>query len=154
MSFSRRALVILTTLASLIGANLLISTPAQAATSCSGTVTSRESFSYPGEGVVGELTIYYNSSNGGTNSACFYHRGQSYGVAVNTYVSIFRCSQTSGEGQTCKNVTGGNTDSGKYASYAGPVGVTGTANYCVGAIGWLEWHGTTIGAHTPFTRGC
>ncbi|MEU8833527.1 hypothetical protein [Streptomyces sp900116325] len=90
MSFSRRALVILTTLASLIGANLLISTPAQAATSCSGTVTSRESFSYPGEGVVGELIIYYNSSNGGTNSACFYHRGQSYGVAVGAHTPFTR----------------------------------------------------------------
>ncbi|WNO66223.1 hypothetical protein OG830_21250 [Streptomyces sp. NBC_00121] len=154
MRFSRRALVILTTLASLIGANLLISTPAQAATSCSGTVTHRQSFSYPGEGVIGELTIYYNSSNGGTNSACFYHRGQSYGVAANTYVAIYRCSQTSGEGNECHNVTAGTPDEGRYASYAGPVGVTGTANYCVGAIGWIEWHGTNIGVFTPFTRGC
>ncbi|MCC5480185.1 hypothetical protein [Streptomyces barringtoniae] len=154
MRLSRRALVLLTTLATLIGANLLISTPAQAATSCSGTITYSESFSYPGEGVIGELTIYYNSSNGGTNSACFYHRGRSYGVATDTWVYIMRCSQTSGEGQQCHSVAAGGYDQGKYAYQAGPVGVTGTANYCVAAVGYIAWHGVTIGPDSAWTRGC
>lgn len=160
MKFSRRVLLIFATLASLVGANLLVSTSAQAAssaqaaTSCSGTISADYTFTYPGEGVIGELTIYYNSSNGGTNSACFYHRGSAAGVAAETYVAIMRCSQTSGEGQTCHNNTAPNDDLGTYSSYAGPVGVTGTANNCVGAIGWIVWHGITVGRGTPITAGC
>ncbi|MGW3458059.1 hypothetical protein ACWDE9_00240 [Streptomyces olivaceoviridis] len=154
MRLPRRALVLLTALATLIGVNLLISTPAQAATSCSGTITHTETFSYPGEGVIGELTIYYNSSNGGTNSACFYHRGRAYGVAADTYVYIMRCSQTSGEDQPCKSTFPGGTDRGNYAYQAGPVGVTGTANDCVAAVGWIVWHGAFIGALRPYTWGC
>ncbi|MFF7865364.1 hypothetical protein ACFZCT_02715 [Streptomyces qaidamensis] len=145
-----------------MSANLFAPAPAQAATSCSGTVTHSQPIKIPGRStVVGELTIYYNSSNGGTNSACFYHRGPSYGVAAETYVAIYRCAQTSGEGQMCRNTTAGDIDDGKYAYQAGPVGVTGTANYCVGAQGWIEWEhpapdaGKVImGVVTPVTRGC
>ncbi|MGW6647448.1 hypothetical protein [Streptomyces iakyrus] len=162
MHFPRRALVLLASLAALMSANLLAPTPAQAATSCSGTVTHSQPIKIPGRStVVGELTIYYNSSNGGTNSACFYHRGPSYGVAAKTYVAIYRCAQTSGEGQTCRNTTAGDIDEGKYSYQAGPVGVTGTANYCVGAQGWIEWEHPAsdtgkmiMGVVTPVTRGC
>ncbi len=79
MSITRRSLSAFVIMASLIGANLVMSQPAQAATtaiSCSGTVTARYYASYPGVGVVGELIVYYNSANGGTNSACMYHRAQ------------------------------------------------------------------------------
>ncbi|MFI8890060.1 hypothetical protein [Streptomyces paradoxus] len=162
MHFPRRALVFAASLAALMGANLFASAPAQAATSCSGTVTHSQPIKIPGTStVVGELTIYYNSSNGGTNSACFYHRGPSYGVAAKTYVGIYRCAQTSGEGQTCRNTTPGDIDEGNFAYQAGPVGVTGTANYCVGAQGWIVWEHPApdtgkmiMGVATPLTRGC
>lgn len=154
MHFSRRVLVFLTTLATLIGFNLLAAAPAQAATSCSGTITHWQRFVYnPTGAVVGELIIYYNSSNGGTNSACFYHRGPSYGVYAQTDIVLYRCAQRSGEGQTCDTVAF-DRDGGNYAYQAGPVGVTGTANYCVGAMGWIYWKGTPVGVFGPVTRGC
>lgn len=154
MNFGRRILVLLAALTSLIGANVILSAPAHAATSCSGAVTYRKAVSYPGDGVVGELVIYYNSTNGGTNSACFYHRGVSSGVSAETYVYIMRCSQKSGEGQRCKIAAPGGSDWGKFAHYAGPVGVTGTAKYCVAAIGWIVWRGVEIGDQAATTQGC
>ncbi|MPY61469.1 hypothetical protein [Streptomyces spongiae] len=154
MHFRRRAVVLLATLATLIGANLIASTPAQAATSCSGTVTHSQTFRGSDGSIIGELTIYYNSSNGGTNSACFYHRGASYGVAANTYVLIMRCSQRSGEGRTCTSTAQSSPQDGDFSYYAGPVGVTGTANYCVAAIGWITWRGVNYGKFDPLTRGC
>ncbi|MCY9556061.1 hypothetical protein M5W98_31225, partial [Paenibacillus apiarius] len=53
-----------------VAAGLTVGAPAaQAAGSCSGTIT----YSQVQTSGLGELVIYYNSSNGGTNSACFYH---------------------------------------------------------------------------------
>ncbi|MGI3203002.1 hypothetical protein ACRJ4W_41080 [Streptomyces sp. GLT-R25] len=149
-------------MATLIGVNLFVSTPAQAATSCSGTITHSENIRIPGrDTIIGELVIYYNSSNGGTNSACFYHRGPSVGVKAETYVRIMRCSQRSGEGERCDGTVQSRADEGNYAYHAGPVGVTGTANYCVAAIGWIVWEhpnsdvgSMLMGVVTPFTRGC
>ncbi|MEU6203085.1 hypothetical protein ABZ814_05785 [Micromonospora musae] len=114
--------------------------PSQAAVSCSGTVTYARQI--PSSNPIGELVIYYNSTNGGTNSACFNHRGASYGVSATTAVSIVRCAERSGEGQACTPTAGPVTDAGNYAYYAGPVGVTGTANYCVAAAGNITWKGT------------
>jgi hypothetical protein len=115
--------------------------PSQAAVACSGTVT--YSKSYPATNPVGELTIYYNSTNGGTNSACFYHRGAAYGVAATTEVQTFRCAERSGEGQACTATASSSVDRGSYRYYAGPRGVTGTANYCVAAYGEIVWGGST-----------
>ncbi len=111
--------------------------PANAAVSCSGTKTYDSSSGTLG---LGELTIYYNSSNGGTNSACFYHLGATYGVAAETWVKIERCVETSGVGQLCTPDRSSSPDTGNYKYYAGPRGVTGTANRCVAAIGWVFWH--------------
>lgn len=146
MSISRRISGIFVILASLIGVNLFMSQPTQAATtaiSCSGSVTARYYATYPGVGVVGELIVYYNSTNGGTNSACLYHRGPTSGVAGETTVWIRKCSQTSGEGKRCAQI-GFDEDSGNYSFYAGPVGVTGTANNCVAANGWVEYRGVLV----------
>lgn len=109
--------------------------PAQAAVSCSGTVTYSRTYG------PGELTIFYNSSNGGTNSACFYHKGAAYGVSAPTYVRAYRCTERSGEGQPCTIAVSSSADSGNYAYYAGPRGVTGAANYCVAAVGYIDWQG-------------
>ncbi|WP_232237699.1 MULTISPECIES: hypothetical protein [Actinoalloteichus] len=111
--------------------------PGTSAVSCSGTV----SYSRTLSSGVGELAIFYNSSNGGTNSACFYHRGASYGVAAPTYVRAYRCVESSGEGLPCTIDTSSSADLGDFAYYAGPRGVTGTANRCVAAVGYIEWGG-------------
>ncbi|MGW7073503.1 hypothetical protein [Streptomyces sp. NPDC054872] len=153
MSIARRSLSAFAITASFVGANLFMSQPAQAATSCSGTVTARYSGSYPGAGVVGELIVYYNSTNGGTNSACLYHRGAASGVASDTFVRIEKCSQTSGEGRTCTRI-GYDEDRGNYSSYAGPAGVTGTANNCVAVRGWVEYRGTLVPVGSGNTVGC
>ncbi|HET6705399.1 hypothetical protein [Amycolatopsis sp.] len=112
--------------------------PASAAVSCSGTKTYDNSSGASG---LGELTIYYNSADGGTNSACFYHRGATYGVAAETYVVIERCVETSGEGLPCTADRSSSPDLGVYKYHAGPRGVTGTANRCVAAVGWVYWGG-------------
>ncbi|ASO19393.1 hypothetical protein FHR81_001660 [Actinoalloteichus hoggarensis] len=104
--------------------------PSTAAVSCSGHVTYSET-----RPNIGRLVIYYNSSNGGTNSACMYHNGSNYGVAAPTDVQIWRCTQSSGEGQPCTADKASPKDSGNFLYYAGPVGVTGTANRCVRALG-------------------
>ncbi|MET7893632.1 hypothetical protein [Streptomyces mirabilis] len=148
----RRAMVFLSSLVMLTGATLFLASPAQAATSCSGTVTYDGTVSRSGS-VIGELVIYYNSSNGGTNSACFYHRGVSYGVAADTSIQILRCSQTSGTGNVCNPTASSLDDRGSYSYQAGPVGVTGTASHCVSATGGIVWGGTDYYIETG-TRGC
>ncbi|MEU4555453.1 hypothetical protein [Micromonospora violae] len=44
-------------------------------------------------------------------------------------------------------------DNASYAYYAGPRGVTGTANYCVAAYGEMDWNGTTYWINSG-TQGC
>ncbi|MEV6624350.1 hypothetical protein AB0M83_44275 [Amycolatopsis sp. NPDC051106] len=124
--------------------------PANAAVSCSGTKTYNDSRGALG---LGELTIYYNSADGGTNSACFYHLGALYGVAAETYVRIERCVETSGEGQYCTPDRSSSPDTGNYKYYAGPRGVTGTAHRCVAAVGWVYWGGEYYGISSG-RRGC
>ncbi|MFF0382475.1 hypothetical protein [Streptomyces sp. NPDC004286] len=136
----------------LTGVGLFLASPAEAATSCSGTVTYDATVSRSGS-AIGELVIYYNSSNGGTNSACFYHRGVSYGVSATTSVQILRCSQTSGTGKMCTPTANSLIDQGSYDIYAGPVGVTGTASHCVSALGEIWWNGTGYSIDSG-TQGC
>ncbi|MEV4489932.1 hypothetical protein AB0K04_07445 [Micromonospora coxensis] len=148
----RRAGVLAVGLATLAASSLLAAAPAQAAASCSGTVTYSKTVSRSGS-PIGELVIYYNSTNGGTNSACFYHRGVAYGTSALTGVQIARCAQRSGEGRTCDFAALSAPDEGSYAYYAGPVGVTGTADYCVSAKGWILWAGSVYTVDS-LTQGC
>jgi hypothetical protein len=145
----RRSLAV-TSAAVLAATSLAVLTApaASAAVSCSGTVTFDRTYYYNGNPVA-ELTIYYNSTNGGTNSACLYHRGAYYGVSKPTAVQIHRCSQRS-PGSGCDFAASSRIDSGNYAYYAGPVGVTGTANYCVLAQGSMTLNSTT---HLNFGSG-
>jgi len=110
---------------------------AQAAGSCSGTITYSQVISSG----LGELVIYYNSSDGGTNSACFYHRGAAYGTAAATMVQIYRCERPNNEGAHCTPDGERDTDSGNFSYYAGPVGVTGVASRCVEARAYIVWGG-------------
>ncbi|MGC4748140.1 hypothetical protein ACLQ28_21145 [Micromonospora sp. DT201] len=136
MRHVRRVFALLLALVTTGGAFVVLTaSPAQAAVSCSGTITYSRTYG------PGELTIFYNTSNGGTNSACFYHKGAAYGVAAPTYVRAYRCTEQSGEGQPCTIAASSSADFGNYAYYAGPRGVTGTANYCVAAIGYIDWQG-------------
>lgn len=125
---------------------------AEAAVSCSGTITWRAEYKYGGS-VAGELVIYYNETNGGTNSACFYHRGAYYGVAKPTSVQIKMCRETSTNGttKTCTAVKTSDSDDGSYKYYAGPRGVTGTRVNCVQAEGWMTIRSpeTYIGGVSP-----
>ena len=127
---------------------------AAAATSCSGTITYDHTYNVNGNPVA-ELTIYYNSTNGGTNSACLYHRGAYYGKAEPTAIQIYRCTQqASAPGSPCTIAVASRVDSSNYAYYAGPVGVTGTANYCVAVQASM---GLTGGGELQVgtgTRGC
>ncbi|MEU4521671.1 hypothetical protein AB0F52_23535 [Amycolatopsis sp. NPDC024027] len=128
---------VLAVLSIVLTVGVVSAAPASAAVSCSGTVT----YDYTVAGL-GELTIYYNSTNGGTNSACFYHRGAAYGVAAPTYVRAYRCFEASGEGQPCTVDISSTADLGNFAYHAGPRGVTGTANRCVAAYGYIDWGGS------------
>lgn len=152
MHVLRRVLAVFASVALLAGVSLFASSTAQAATSCSGTITYHQSVSHNGS-AIGELVIYYNSSNGGTNSACFYHRGASYGVSATTSVEIYRCLQKSGTGGGCTVDASSRIDKGSYAYNAGPVGVTGTADYCVYAYGYVNWAGHEYSVSSG-TRGC
>lgn len=136
MRHVRRVFALLLAMVTVGGVFVVIAaSPAQAAVSCSGTITYSRTYG------PGELTIFYNTTNGGTNSACFYHKGAAYGVAAPTYVRAYRCTQQSGEGQPCTIAASSSEDFGNYAYHAGPRGVTGTANYCVAAIGYIDWQG-------------
>lgn len=126
--------------------------PSVLAVSCSGSISFRRTV-YEPAGPIGELIIYYNDSNGGTNSACFYHRGASDGVSAPTYVRISRCAERSGEGQSCTPTATSPPDSGNFQKYAGPVGVTGTRNYCVAGYGHIEWRGSRY-AVSSGRQGC
>jgi hypothetical protein len=134
------------------GFSVLAAPAASAATSCSGTITYDQTY-YINGNPVAELTIYYNSTNGGTNSACLYHRGGYYGVARQTSVQIHRCAQRS-PGSGCNITASSRTDTGNFAYQAGPVGVTGTANYCVMAEGYMALNSTQTLFVNSGTRGC
>ncbi|APU19259.1 hypothetical protein [Actinoalloteichus sp. GBA129-24] len=123
--------------------------PGITAASCSGTVSYSEML----PGGIGELTIYYNSSEGGTNSACLYHRGSTYGVAAPTSVQIHRCMESSGEGRPCTIDVSSRTDSGNFQYYAGPVGVNKTSNRCVSAVGHIALGGRVYGLDSG-RQGC
>ncbi|WP_394616326.1 hypothetical protein JNUCC0626_42760 [Lentzea sp. JNUCC 0626] len=126
--------------------------PAQAtefgaqAGSCSGSVTYQRSV-----GGVGQLKIFYSN---GSNSACFYHIGAAAGKAAETYVEIYKCVETSGEGNPNCTYTSFDSDGpGNWKEYAGPVGVSGTANVCVAAFGYIVWGGA-VHAVDSGRQGC
>jgi len=145
----KRVLAVLVAMVA-IAAGVTISAPAaQAAISCSGTII----YDQVQSSGLGELVIYYNSTNGGTNSACFYHHGASYGRSAPTFVAIYRCEERSNEGAACTHTGSPGSQSGDFSYFAGPVGVTGVADYCVEAMGQIVWGGE---AHWIYSRrqGC
>ena len=154
MKIRRLAALFGITVLSTFGLAVIGAPEASAAVSCSGTITYDHTYNVNGNPVA-EMTIYYNSTNGGTNSACFYHRGSYYGKAETTSVQIHRCTQHSAPaGSTCTIAASSRTDQSNYSYYAGPVGVTGTANYCVAAEGYMDLDGGGFIAVGTGTRGC
>jgi hypothetical protein len=129
--------VITALLGSFIVAGQIAAAPeAAASTTCSGTITWASSLKKEPRA---QLVIYYNSSNGGTNSACMRHAGSLYGKAMHTEVEISRCERGSDPGDVvCSPDKTSRTDKGNFKYYAGPVGVTGTKTRCVTAWGTIE----------------
>ena len=131
-----RAVVATILLGTCIVVGQLVTAPAaSAAKTCSGTITWASSLKKEPRA---QLVIYYNSSNGGTNSACMYRAGSTYGKALSTEVEISRCESGYDESDTfCYTDKTSRTDSGTFKYYAGPVGVTGTKSRCVVAWGTI-----------------
>lgn len=154
MVLRRLAALFGVTMLAMFGLSVVVAPAASAAVSCSGTITYDHTYYYNGNPVA-EVTIYYNSTNGGTNSACLYHRGAWYGKSTFTLIGMSRCKQhTAAPGSDCNVDYQPQPDSGDYAYYAGPVGVTGTADYCVEAYGLMALSQSyTLNIDTG-TRGC
>ncbi|MEU8259591.1 hypothetical protein AB0C02_03060 [Micromonospora sp. NPDC048999] len=151
MNLTRKVLASVAALAaSFATVQVITEAPSQAAISCSGTITYRKAL--PASNPVMELVIYYNSTNGGTNSACVNHLGATYGKTAHTWVQLVRCYETVKNG-TCTGAASSKVDDNDYSYYAGPVGLTGTANSCVGADGGLVWNGTQYRIYTS-AQGC
>jgi hypothetical protein len=125
--------------------------PANAASSCSGTITWASSLKKEPRA---QLVIYYNSSNGGINSACMYHAGSTYGKPYTTVVEISRCQASSHSGGVCTVDRTSRLDEDLYSYYAGPVGVTGTARRCVVAWGTILLPKGGLIRIDSATRGC
>jgi hypothetical protein len=160
MRVLRSALALLALAAGVLagGAALPSAAQAQTAGSCSGSVTFSQTVSGPG-GTIGELIVYYKSSNGGENTACMYHRGRSVGVKSLTEAHIEACRETSGRGQpgcTVLAVPKPMTDNGPppYGQFAGPVQVKGVQDRCVYASGWLDYAGTRYRVQPLGRMGC
>jgi hypothetical protein len=126
------------------------SAPAQAATagSCSGTIVSggRVQLKTSSGTTVGEIIVYYQSSNGGTNTACLYHRGPAYNVYRQTMIQLGECIK-----RDCTYAFDGGfymRDEGNYKKYAGPVQRTTTNGNCVVAEGSIVWGGHEIARST------
>lgn len=133
--FGKQRLVsLIVVLAAVLGLPALVWGPtADAATSgsCSGYRTWSDTVTDFNGQPVGLLSVYYSPANGGTNSACFRHANRTVGVYYTTWVTIYLCAETSGNGSYGCSVVTSQTDSGYYKSFAGPVSVNGTAQYCV-----------------------
>ncbi len=138
MKRMRAALLTLTMVVSTAGLVLTGSAPAEAA-SCSGTLIRSYPVTSKTNGQkIAELNIYYNSANGGTNSACMTHTNAAYGKNLSTGVRIWKC----GSYYNCNTVDplGGGwaaNDEGLYAYYAGPVKVTGTKSRCIAVYAYI-----------------
>ncbi len=131
--------------------------PAQAASSCSGTMISYANLKTSSGAVVGEIAVYYNSATG-YNCARFNHRGPTYGVASQTAITIQRCHETTKATQTCTSSSSdpaSATDraSGNYAYYAGPVQVYAPRN-CVSVEGYVTYAGREWWPFIPTVVGC
>ncbi|HVK24032.1 MAG TPA: hypothetical protein VM677_21980 [Actinokineospora sp.] len=114
-----------------IGAIVVPTTSAQAATNCSGSIIGRTANS------IGELVVYYNASTG-YNCARMNHLGASYGVAASTSVDISKCTGTTKSNPgTCTVVQ---SSQGSFSYYAGPVS-TYAPNNCIRAWGEIVWQG-------------
>ena len=139
---------------------------AQTAGSCSGHLTFRQAV-YLGNTanpthpptMIGELRVYYSPGAGGTNTACFYHRGPAVGVSSRTSVTIEKCRESVGNGKSpcTKLTTMTDPDVGtikSYSKFAGPVRVIGTNRHCVYASGYLFYQGKPYRVQPTGRFGC
>ena len=98
---------------------------------------------------IGELDLYYNSSNG-YNCAWLYSVGPAYGKAQSIDLSMYTCQETSPDPACIGYPYDGapsdppyyDSDNGSYHYYAGPVGVYGKG-HCITASGHVIWQNQT-----------
>ena len=118
---------------------------------CGGNLIFRKTAKVDGT-AIGELVVYYNSSNG-NNCARFNHLGPAYGVSRYTSVWLDKCSTTN-PGNGCAPVLiWGIPDDGPFSYHAGPVRVHSPQN-CVRAEGRIHWDGSDRVVSTGGVIGC
>jgi len=101
---------------------------------------------------IGELDIYYNSSNG-YNCAYTRRTADMAAKSMDMQVTISSCQETTaGGGCTATNTV---TDDGMYSEYAGPVGVY-AKGHCIAATGVIDGGNrtTTDYKNHPYANYC
>jgi hypothetical protein len=131
--------------AAAVGAGTFVAgdAPAQAASSCSGSVVDHAPMvDIHGSGSVGgTLYLYYNSATG-TNCAL---ATNGTGVRHSMIVWISRCAAGTGQQwYNCQDsdqlIQGEDYDAGNYVSYAGPVNTLGnSSSVCIEAYGEIDY---------------
>lgn len=84
--------------------------------------------------LIGKLSLYYSSVQGGVNIACLTHEGIADGVRTHTAVQMWRC----GPGGDCENTDDYRYDIGNFKKIAGPVQIEGTRDRCVTVYGHIQ----------------
>ncbi|HET8768264.1 MAG TPA: hypothetical protein VFM86_13155 [Pedococcus sp.] len=135
---------------------ILPAVPAQAASSCSGSMIAYSNIKTSSGTVVGEIAVYYNSATG-YNCARYNHRGPTYGVASQTMIRIERCHETTNRNQCTTSFSDPasweSTSIGNFAYYAGPVQVY-APNNCVYVEGYVTYAGREWWPSLPVALGC
>lgn len=96
----------------------------------------------PNHQAIGQLVMYHDPVNNGTDSACFFRLGPAKGVSTHTYVQIRLCNEKSGPGLVCTTKGIIDRDGPKnYSQYAGRVNVSPSEEVCSSAYGYVVWQG-------------
>lgn len=115
---------------------------ASAAQACGGSLIAHKPVNVGGQQIA-QLQVYYNPGNG-NNCAMMVHGGPTWGVPLNTRVSIARC--VNGCAAYTSPVA---IDDNTYSFHAGPVAIPGRG-HCVWAQGSITWQGAV---HTVNSKG-
>lgn len=93
----------------------------------------------PGQSrLIGKLSLYYSSVEGGTHIACLTHEGAARGWKSHTSVLMWRCLPN----RNCEQTDIFDEDTGNFSKLAGPVQITGTSGRCVTLYGHMQVPGT------------
>lgn len=110
--------------------------------SCGGIVAFRQQARLSGRPVA-ELDVYASSADGGRFVACTRHLGATVGVRLPTRATITGAMSFDGRGSVTAS------ENGRYASFAGPVGIGGARGLCFRATGSITTGGHTLTLASP-----